>query len=382
MTSDLKRGKLEQAAYSVQKVFAGVGHKNMPILPRKLFKNIAKIAKKIEGFPKDPFFYLGMLAVILLISVSFLPKTGAKIDVTGSEAEMADASPFIQSVDSQPESPEFYLIQENSVFGFAPPMTVTPQVLGVIMGEVGTDVNRDVIEYEVKAGDNLTSIAENFGISVNTLLWANDLSSASKLKIGQKLIVLPVSGILHYVKAGDTISGIALKYKAKTDDMVEFNELASEDDIFVGDILIVPNGTMPAVSKPIYAEYIPVALSYFICPIASPCHITQKLHWYNAIDFSHGKCGDSIYAAAGGTVQRVKFGWNGGAGNTITILHPNGVVTSYGHVLASLISPGDQVYQGQIIALMGGQPGTAGAGKSTGCHVHFTVHGASNPFAK
>lgn len=353
----------------------------MLILLRKVL-NIAKITRKIKGFPKDPLFYFGTLAVILLISVSFLPKTGAKINVAVSETEIASASPFIQPVNSQPESPEFSLIQENSIFGFAPPIIVTPQILGMIMGEMGTDVKSDVTEYEVKAGDNLTSIAESFGISVNTLLWANDLSSSSKLKVGQKLIILPVSGALHYVKAGDTISGIALKYKTKADDIVGFNELTSEDDIFVGDILIVPNGTMPAVSKPVYAEYIPVALSYFICPIASPCHITQRLHWYNAIDFSHGKCGDSIYAAAGGTVQRVKFGWNGGAGNTITILHPNGVVTSYGHVLASLVSPGDQVYQGQIIALMGGQPGISGAGKSTGCHVHFSVHGASNPFAK
>jgi len=366
----------------VQKVLPASGAKNILTLPRKLFKNIAKTARKIKGFPKNPFFYLGIAVFILLILVSFLPKTGTETDTAGSKTEKAGASPFIQSINSQPESPEFCLIQENSIFGFAPPMTVTPQVLGAIMGEVGADVNRDVTEYEVKAGDNLTFIADNFGISINTLLWANNLSSASKLKIGQELIILPVSGVLHYVKAGDTISGIAKNYKAKADDMVGFNELASKDDIFVGDILIVPGGTMPAVSKPIYAESIPVASSYFICPIASPCHITQKLHWYNAVDFSHGKCGDSIYAAAGGTVQRVKFGWNGGAGNTITILHPNGVVTSYGHILASLVSPGDQVYQGQIIALMGGQPGTAGAGKSTGCHVHFSVHGASNPFRK
>ncbi len=349
-----------------------------------LLKKVLNIARRIEGFPKDPFFYLGVLAVILLISVSFLPKTGFKIDLAGSKTEMASASPFIQSVDSQPESPQFYLIQKNSIFGFAPPMTVTPQVLGVIMGEVGADAGKDVTEYEVEAGDNSTSIAENFGISLNTLLWANNLSSSSKLKVGQKLLILPVSGILHYVKAGDTISGIAKKYKANADNIVEFNELASEDDIFIGDILIVPSGIMPAVPKPINTDYIPVASSYFICPIASPCHITQRLHWYNAIDFSHGKCGDSIYAAAGGTVQRVKFGWNGGAGNTITVLHPNGVVTIYGHVLAILVNPGDQVYQGQIIALMGGNTATQGigAGKSTGCHVHFSVHGASNPFSR
>jgi LysM repeat protein len=323
----------------------------------------------------------------MLVLASFVPKTGSEIENNSLAASTGDAaSPFIQSVSIQPDSPEFCLIQDNTLVGFAPPMTVTPQVLGVIMGEAGSDITKDVTEYEVKTGDTLTSIAANFGISLNTLLWANDLTAKSKLKIGQELIILPTSGVLHYVKSGDTVSGLAQKYKTKASEIVEFNELASDDDIFIGDILVIPNGTMPASVKQNYASSgnIPVASSYFICPIASPCHITQKLHWYNAIDFSHGKCGDSIYAAAGGVIQRVKYGWNGGAGNTITILHPNGVVTSYGHILSALVSPGDQVYQGQIIGLMGGNTATQGigAGKSTGCHVHFAIHGATNPFAR
>ena len=54
----------------------------------------------------------------------------------------------------------------------------------------------------------------------------------------------------------------------------------------------------------------------------------------------------------------------------------------YGHIAASFVNPGDQVSQGRIIALMGGQPGTPGAGLSTGCHLHFGVSGAKNPFAR
>jgi murein DD-endopeptidase MepM/ murein hydrolase activator NlpD len=115
--------------------------------------------------------------------------------------------------------------------------------------------------------------------------------------------------------------------------------------------------------------------------------MTQGFHWYNAIDFSHGQCGEPIYAAAGGTIQKVKLTdsrsvWAyGGAGNHVTILHPNGVVSFYGHLASAPVSPGDQVSQGQVIGYMGGAPGMAGAGKSTGCHVHFQVTGARNPFA-
>ena len=98
--------------------------------------------------------------------------------------------------------------------------------------------------------------------------------------------------------------------------------------------------------------------------------------FYNAVDFSNGKCGEPILAAAGGIVQKAKYGWNGGAGNAVTILHSNGVVTMYGHLQAIFVSPGDQVFQGQIIGTMGN------SGRSIGCHLHFGVYGARNPFVK
>jgi hypothetical protein len=208
------------------------------------------------------------------------------------------------------------------------------------------------------------------------LLWANNLSSKSKISVGQKLIILPVSGAIHYVKSGETLSEIAKIYKGDVEKIVSFNELSDEKDIFVGDILVIPDGIMPA-SRPQYSE-IPVANSYFIVPTNG--RISQGLHWYNAVDFAN-ECGAPIFAAAGGQVQKVKYGYNMGAGNYLTILHPNGVVTMYGHILSSLVNPGDQVSQGQIIAFVDGKPGTPGAGISTGCHVHFEVIGARNPFA-
>lgn len=275
------------------------------------------------------------------------------------------------------ESPDFSLVQNNSLISSCPPVMVTPQILGAITGEEKLEPRKEIIEYTVEKGDTLLGISEKFDISLNTLVWANNLSSNSKVQIGQALIILPVSGTLHYVRAGETMSEIATKYKSTVEKIVAFNELSGEKDIFAGDILVVPDGIMPA-TKPTYAE-IPLANSYFILPTKG--RISQGLHWYNAIDFANA-CGSPIYAAAAGTVLKVKFGYNQGAGNYLTISHPNGVVTMYGHILSSLVNPGDQVYQGQIIAYVGGQPGTQGAGLSTGCHVHFSVIGARNPFAK
>ena len=256
----------------------------------------------------------------------------------------------------------------------------------LIEGYTAEDVQKIIVEYIVEDGDSLWSISEKFNVSLNTLLWANNLNQNSIIQPGQKLIVPPVSGVIHHVKAGDTVSEIAKKYKAKTEDVISFNNLSNEADVFVGDILVVPDGVMPSPTVSYTSTWVPIATSYFICPISSPCRITQGIHWYNAVDFSHGNCGEPVFAAAGGTVLKVKLTsstsrWAfGGAGNNLTILHPNGVVTSYGHILTSFVNPGDEVSQGQIIALMGGQPGTPGAGKSTACHLHFGVIGAKNPF--
>lgn len=299
-------------------------------------------------------------------------------------------NPFLSSENKfRAESPDFLLVEASGIKAAVPPGLITPQVLGALAeGFDSQDSQKIIVEYLVESGDTVSSLAERFNVSASTILWANNLDKNSSLKIGQKLVIPPVSGVIHLVRAGDTVSEIAQKYKAKVQDILAFNELSSESDIYSGDVLIVPDGIIPALSPKIAPQLVPLANSYFICPIAAPCRITQGLHWSNAVDFSHGRCGEPIVAAAGGKILKVKLTnstsrWAfGGAGNHLTILHPNGVVTFYGHLANSFVDSGDEVSQGQIVALMGGQPRTSGAGKSTGCHLHFGVSGARNPFSK
>ncbi len=287
---------------------------------------------------------------------------------------------------NRPEGPEFLFLEKNTLKASLPPVIITPQVLGALVeGFEPEDVQKIIVEYIVEPGDTLWQLCQKFNISLNTILWANNLNKNSAIQPGQKLVIPPVSGIIHQVQARDTVSEIAKKYQAKIEDIISFNDLSNEADIYIGDILVVPDGIMPPPPVKYAPSLVPLAASYFICPISPSCKISQGLHWYNAIDFS-GKCGDPIYAAAGGTVLKVKLTnstsrWAfGGAGNHLTILHPNGVVTMYGHIATSFVNPGEGVSQGQIIALIGGQKGTPGAGMSTGCHLHFGVTGARNPF--
>lgn len=240
----------------------------------------------------------------------------------------------------------------------------------------------EILEYEVQKGETLEKIAEKFNLKVETILWANNLTGKRKLKEGEKLIILPIDGILHFVKEGETLSKIAETYRANLDEIISYNQLKSFE-IFPGDILIIPGGKMPSSKKgkketlKLAANNLtPLSSAYFICPVSGGCKITQSLHFYNALDFSNGKCGEPILAAAGGKVQRVEYGWNGGAGNYLSILHPNGVVTKYYHLEKIFVSPFQEVSQGEIIGTMGK------TGRATGCHLHFEVHGAQNPFVK
>ena len=138
---------------------------------------------------------------------------------------------------------------------------------------------------------------------------------------------------------------------------------------------------------PYYGPYLD---GYFIFPTSG--FNRGRLHPYNAVDISRGD--DCLYenipvfAAASGVVTEtyptqstVKWA-NSGYGNNLTILHPNGVITRYAHLKEILALVGQYVNQGSIIAFMGGYPLTPGAGNSTGCHLHFGVNGAAQPFAR
>ncbi|MBO0608259.1 M23 family metallopeptidase [Myceligenerans salitolerans] len=87
-------------------------------------------------------------------------------------------------------------------------------------------------------------------------------------------------------------------------------------------------------------------------------------------------CGTPVYAAAAGRVV-ISGGTGWGTGNTIRIEHGLGLDTTYGHLLTgtNIVSVGDVVEAGQQIASMGGDSRVdpAGAGTSSGCHLHFEV---------
>ena len=243
-----------------------------------------------------------------------------------------------------------------------------------------------IFTYVVQEGDTPGRIAANFGVSLNTILWANGLKSNSVIKPNQELIILPVSGVMHAVKKGDTLLSIAKKYSASADEIFVFNNLEDEGSIKIGQKLIIPNGrlsstTSLAVSsglKPMTIDisHWPKLDNFFLYPTSGGWN-RGIFHYYNAVDIINS-CGSPIYAAADGIITEASGTgkYNYGYGNLIKIQHYNGTTTVYGHLSQLLVKEGDKVYKGDVIGKMG-QTGNANC-----CHLHFEVRGAQNPFVK
>ncbi len=254
----------------------------------------------------------------------------------------------------------------------------------VSSGPVGADEiaqrassNGEIRVYTVREGDSLGEVAEMFGVTANTIRWANDITRNTDIQPGQTLVILPIAGVRHIVKSGDSISSIAKKYEGDADEILSFNQLASASDIVVGDTLIIPGGELHATPAPVKEGKSGKGKASGGAGFTHPAPgsvKTQGIHGYNAVDLA-GSTGATIRAAAAGEVIVAKgAGWNGGYGNYIVVKHRNGTQTLYAHLSSLSVGVGSYVEQGQTIGGMGN------TGRSTGTHLHFEVRGGKNPF--
>jgi murein DD-endopeptidase MepM/ murein hydrolase activator NlpD len=237
--------------------------------------------------------------------------------------------------------------------------------------------NATISIYVVREGDTLSEIAEMFGVSVSTIMWANDIARGASLKVGQTLAILPVTGIKHTVKKGDTLASIAKKYHGDADEIASYNELG--ETLEVGTEIIIPDGELaaavPAPRAPrSVSSNIAQYAGYYLRPIVGGVR-TQGIHGYNGVDIAAPAGTPILAAAAGEVIVSRQGGWNGGYGNYVVIKHPNGTQTLYAHNSSNIVGIGQSVVQGQVIGYVGT------TGRSTGSHVHFEIRGGPrNPF--
>ncbi len=213
------------------------------------------------------------------------------------------------------------------------------------------------------------------------------------MKPGQKLLLLPVDGVLHTVKRGQNLQLIADLYNVPAPVIAHQNDIKG-GYLLAGQDLIVPGGKpiVEAIPKPVKVAIgkpdftLPttpnivtkkpdkdysIEATYGILQTPCDCFYTQYFGAYHfGVDLQH-RGGSPNFAAEAGTVIRADYGWNGGYGNVIEIDHGNGLVTLYAHNKELYVQKGDTVTRGQAIAFMGNTGRVHGP---TGIHLHFEVH--------
>ncbi len=233
-----------------------------------------------------------------------------------------------------------------------------------------------IIEHEVLSGETLSSIAEKYGVSVDTIKWENAIQSDSGLKTGTKVRILPVSGIAHKVKEGDTIYSVAKKYKAESQAILDFpfNDVGDNLALSIGDTLIVPDGTPVEAPKSRPTQYLAsrdaslpsvAGGGQFVMPTTGG--FSQYYSWYHpGVDIAN-RASPQVQASDGGKVIVAGFVDSSGYGNRVIIDHGNGYQSLYAHLSANYVSVGQSVSKGQVIGQMGS------TGRSTGTHLHFEI---------
>lgn len=312
-----------------------------------------------------------------------------------------DQSFVVETVSSTVESTQFGRFSYLNDFSLSPFTHADEAFLGsdyvttetgaavsspILSGPDGSLAPRDKVEtYVVKDGDTLGQIADRFGLSLNTILWANNLTFRSVIRLGIELRIPPVDGVLYKVKRGDTVAKVAKTYNSETEKILAFNNLGATSNLSVGSELMIPGGRPPA----------PAPTTNYSTPIKNVFSVPS---WDNSGDKSRGSAkgkgtwvwpsnwrvitqyyrgwrhtgldidGDystDNFAASDGVV--IWAGWRSGYGLTVEIDHGNGIVTRYAHHSKISAKVGDVVRAGDPI----GKTGTTG--RSTGTHLHFEV---------
>jgi murein DD-endopeptidase MepM/ murein hydrolase activator NlpD len=239
---------------------------------------------------------------------------------------------------------------------------------------ISEKVRDGVKQYTVEEGDTVASVAKKFGIDEDTIRWQNNLTG-DKIKVGQTLEILPVTGIAHKVQKGDTVYSIAKKYDSNPQAIVDFpfNTFSNDEtfELAIGQTVIVPDGVKPQddIVSPRIRQITPnagsvVASGNFVWPTNGT--ITQNFSWYHpGIDIANRAAPNVVAVDAGVIVYAGCINW--GYGCHVQVDHGNGYRTLYAHFQQIYVKVGQTVGRGALIGQMGS------TGRSTGTHTHFEV---------
>ncbi len=280
--------------------------------------------------------------------------------------------------------------------------TVGPEVRAtttVVQNTPATPARSDVETYTVQEGDTVSSIAAQFNLQPETVLWANYdqlLDNPDFLFPGMELLILPIDGVYHQVGGTDTLISIANFFGTDVAKIVGWpgNSIPSNSDVvFPGQWLVIPGGRralrrrlMPNLQRFAMAvdfeEYgsgaCPQNVStgaegdgVYAWPVTEHSFVGEK-YWsaHMAADLAV-TIGEPVRAADDGVV--VFSGWSYlGYGNMVMLDHGNGEFSLYAGLAEASALCGHSVSKGDVIGIAGM------TGHPAGPYLHFEIRRGEN----
>lgn len=237
-------------------------------LKRQVFARHQRSLKRTKGGPKSTTIaaYAGVFLLIMsIVAIGYQPPQ--KID------SIANASDVQSNSDTNIQQPSVdQLVATNVAAGIAEraELSIAPNIANLSvslstesqLAQNDSDViskpqiiqpsadSRMTKQYMAVAGDTVDKVATKYGISSDTIRWANNLSSDA-LEAGKNITIPPIDGTIYIAKNGDTVDSIAQKYGSNKDRIIAFNDLELSG-LTPGKTIIIPGGVLPEAERPGY----------------------------------------------------------------------------------------------------------------------------------
>jgi surface antigen len=225
-----------------------------------------KQGRKAKGMPKPTTIasYMGVfLLIITLVAIGYQPpqKAASVASTVETSTVSKDDQPSVDQVVATTVAGD---IAERANLAIAPNVAELSVSLSVKSELAQTDDtsiskpqivqptagSREIKTYIAKAGDTVPAVAAQYGVSVATIKWANNLTS-DVLNVGKELVIPPTDGVIYTAKAGDTVASLAQKYGVSAERIVSFNDLEI-DGLATGRKIILPGANLPETERPGY----------------------------------------------------------------------------------------------------------------------------------
>jgi murein DD-endopeptidase MepM/ murein hydrolase activator NlpD len=233
-------------------------------------------------------------------------------------------------------------------------------------------------EYTLSASDTLWTIANYYGLSAETIAFANGITDPYHLQLGRRIVIPPSQGALYTVANGDTVDSVAARFKVDPGVIKTYNRLYFEEGNFApGQSIFVPDATLPNLPAPLAPTAAAAAAAsvitrpsgtapaagtagYLPWPVAG--YISQYM-WagHTGVDIA-APYGSGLASGINGVIS--ENGWVAVGGLHICV--KSGTLDEcFFHMSAALYPVGTEVTVGQVIGAIGL------TGVTTGPHVHW-----------